>query len=88
MADHFTRADVREALSPTWYTDAARAVHDRDCARCRTLTEGTNATAAQYGASIRRRDRTQLGLHLTTDSDTDMDEALRRARAGRVAVAP
>ncbi|MER6601155.1 hypothetical protein [Streptomyces parvus] len=44
------------------YTDAARAVHDQDCTRCRTLTGESDARAAAYGESIRRRDRQQLGL--------------------------
>lgn len=49
----------RETVS---YTDLARARHDQDCARCRTLTEESDARAAAYGESIRRRDRQQLGL--------------------------
>lgn len=48
------------------YTDAARAVHDQDCTGCRTLTEDSNARAAAYGESIRRRDRQQLGLKRVT----------------------
>lgn len=48
--------------TPTSFTDAARAIHDEDCARCRTLTQDTNARAAANGASLRRRDRLTLGL--------------------------
>lgn len=53
----------REAVS---YTDLARPRHDQDCARCRSLTEESDARAATYGESIRRRDRQQLGLQRVT----------------------
>lgn len=57
----------REAVS---YADLARAQHDLDCARCRTLTEEFDARAAAYGDSIRRRDRQQLGLQLAATKAT------------------
>ena len=50
----------------TGYADQARAEHDKHCARCRTLTEDTNARTAANGASMRRRDRRQLGLQVVT----------------------
>ncbi|MER5277781.1 hypothetical protein ABT025_18760 [Streptomyces sp. NPDC002809] len=54
---------VRNPRKAVSYTDAARALHDQYCTRCRTLTEATSADAAAYGESIRRRDRRTLGLH-------------------------
>ncbi|MDX3329689.1 hypothetical protein PV405_34405 [Streptomyces sp. ME02-6979-3A] len=60
VAAHEAGSYVRRAAVS--YTDLARAQHDQHCARCRTLTEDTDARTAAYGESIRRRDRQQLGL--------------------------
>ncbi len=77
-------------VSPTWYTDAATAAHHDHCEPCRTQDTQWEAAWAERraanGASIRRRNRTQLGLNLATDSDPNLNEALRRARAARTAV--
>ncbi|MFF7183279.1 hypothetical protein [Streptomyces sp. NPDC008121] len=51
--------------TPTSHTDAARAVHEKHCDRCRTLTQDTGTRAAATGALMRRRDRLTLGLHHT-----------------------
>ncbi|MEU0133378.1 hypothetical protein ABZ172_04955 [Streptomyces sp. NPDC006296] len=74
------------AAPPMGYADLAMAHHNTHCAPCRTLTEESDAREAANGESIRRRDRRTLGLHHPTDSDPDMDEALRRVLAGRPAV--
>ncbi|MFG2670832.1 hypothetical protein [Streptomyces sp. NPDC048445] len=78
MADLFTSAPVREPLTPT---ALRQRIHEQHCTRCRALTVEADACAAANASSMRRRDRIQLGLHLTTDPD--MDEALRRVREGQ-----
>ncbi|MFJ4473257.1 hypothetical protein ACIP2X_37985 [Streptomyces sp. NPDC089424] len=52
-------------MAADWYTNAARAAHNTHCTACRERTAASDASAAANGESIRRRDRRQLGLHLT-----------------------
>lgn len=44
---------------------ARRTDHLAHCTNCREQAEATEAQQAEYGASIQRRDRIQLGLRLT-----------------------
>lgn len=53
-----------------WYTTAARAAHETHCDRCRALTETAAERAAAHGASMRRRDRRQIGLILDMSDST------------------
>ncbi|MFE1451978.1 hypothetical protein [Streptomyces olivaceoviridis] len=53
-------------LPDDWYTTAARAEHNTHCTRCREIDAASDRAAAENGASIRRRDRRQLGLNITT----------------------
>lgn len=43
---------------------AREADHLAHCTPCRERREATEARIAEYGASMARRDRIQLGLHL------------------------
>ncbi|MET7294898.1 hypothetical protein ABZS79_22670 [Streptomyces griseoloalbus] len=44
------------------YVAAARADHLAHCVNCRERAAADEARYAEYGASLRRRDRRQLGL--------------------------
>lgn len=44
------------------YVDAAQADHRAHCTSCREQAEATEARYAEYGESMARRDRIQLGL--------------------------
>jgi hypothetical protein len=58
---------IVEQLSPgDVYVAAALADHRAHCTSCRSRHEDAEARYAEYGESIRRRDRIQLGLHIAS----------------------
>lgn len=68
MADRSVPATPVQSTSPTFgetYTAATRADHLAHCTHCREVATSIEADAAEYGASIQRRDRLTLGPRTT-----------------------
>lgn len=66
MADRSVPATPNNSPTPgDIYIAAAIADHLTRCASCRARATEADARATEYGESIRRRDRIQLGLRIT-----------------------
>ena len=63
-----TSAQIGPRTPGDVYVTAARAEHNTHCTRCRENAAAIEAAAAENGASMRRRDRRQLGLRPTHDT--------------------
>ncbi|MFD8200005.1 hypothetical protein [Streptomyces sp. NPDC059701] len=66
MATEIVPAPERAENAGAVYVAAARAEHLAHCADCRAVDAEIEARAAENAASIARRDRRQLGLHLAS----------------------